>query len=149
MPDFSTLFLPSKGQPIEYDGRTVMMMHRYSMPPSGRIEISIVSTSSRWRQGIKLSTAGHFLIADQKIAKGLFLWEDTMHPVVVIEVHSKDGVLCVSNAWDTGDGVAHSWHHGAALYAELQPDGRTLYYCNDGEPDDDFDDIIFSIRPAA
>jgi hypothetical protein len=108
-----------------------------------------VSTSSRWKQGIKLSAAGHFLVAGQKIAKGLFLWGDTMPPVANLEVNSKDGVLCVSNAWDTGDGVVHSWHHGAALYLEAQSDGTTLYYCNDGEPDDDFDDIIFSIQPAA
>jgi hypothetical protein len=31
------------------------------------------------------------------------------------------------------------------MYVEEIPNGRK-YYCNDGEPDDDFDDLIFTLE---
>jgi len=36
-------------------------------------------------------------------------------------------------------------HNGAALYIEEIPNGKR-YYCNDGSPDDDFDDLVFTIE---
>lgn len=36
------------------------------------------------------------------------------------------------------------WHNGAAMIKETDGN-RTIYRCNDGNPDDNFDDIIFKI----
>ena len=38
--------------------------------------------------------------------------------------------------------------NGAAMYSEDIPNGKR-YFCNDGEEDDDFDDIIFTVTRAA
>ncbi len=147
MPDFSQHFIASKGQPVEYKGRTIMMMDRYPLPRDGKVRLTLKSTASRWRQGIKLSAKGSITVAGQTIRKGVFLWEDTMPRNVELSVASKDGFLCVSNAWETGDGVAHSWHFGAAMYWDVGALGERVYHCNDGEPDEDFDDVVFSIIP--
>lgn len=148
MPDFSTLFGPAKGGHIVYKGRTLMMMDRYPLSSDGRLRISMLSTSSKWKQGIKLNANGTILIAGQSLRRGVLLWEDTMPREVELQVEAKDGILQVSNAWDTGDGVTHSWHNGAAMYVELGANGLRTYYCNDGLPDEDFDDLVFSIEPV-
>jgi hypothetical protein len=44
-----------------------------------------------------------------------------------------------STEWLKGQG------NGAAMYAESIPNGKR-YFCNDGNEDDDFDDIIFTVQ---
>lgn len=44
-----------------------------------------------------------------------------------------------SGQWAMGRG------NGAAMYCEEIPGGRR-YFCNDGKEDDDFDDIVFTVR---
>ncbi len=63
----------------------------------------------------------------------------------MLSVNTKKGELRVKNVWDTGNGIVHSGHYGAAMIVEEIPNGR-LYRCNDGKPDDDFDEIGFSIE---
>ena len=47
--------------------------------------------------------------------------------------------------WRINDGAMQYEHNGAAMYFEEIPNGKR-YFCNDGYPDDDFDDLIFSIE---
>ncbi|OJW19261.1 MAG: hypothetical protein BGO58_03090 [Sphingopyxis sp. 65-8] len=51
----------------------------------------------------------------------------------------------MKNVWDTGDGVMQSWHAGGAMIVEEIENVRR-YLCNDGELDDDFDDLIFTLE---
>ncbi|MFV9653751.1 hypothetical protein ACNFCK_02430 [Pseudomonas sp. NY15366] len=147
MPDFSALFIPAKGGPIEYKGRTLVMMDRYPVQRGEKLRVSLLSSDSPWKQGIKLNAKGSIHVAGQTLKNGVLLWEDTMPKEVVLQVEAKDGLLQVSNAWDTGDGVTHSWYNGAAMYVEFEENGRRIYHCNDGQPDEDFDDLVFSIEP--
>ena len=39
----------------------------------------------------------------------------------------------------------HYWHNGAAMEVKVEGNTRT-YYCNDGYPDTDFDDLVFKIE---
>ncbi|MBS0651425.1 MAG: hypothetical protein JSR93_09715, partial [Verrucomicrobia bacterium] len=57
----------------------------------------------------------------------------------------KRGLLSVRNAWDNGGCKLNYWTGGAAMVAELIENGMR-YKCNDGAPDEDFEDIIFSIQ---
>lgn len=59
-------------------------------------------------------------------------------------LRNTDGVLRVWNVWDIGDGAVESGY-GTAMIVEQLPNGRR-YRCNDGHPDDDFDDLIFRIE---
>ncbi|MBW0281672.1 hypothetical protein [Shewanella xiamenensis] len=148
MPDFSSLFVAAKGGAIEYKGRTLIMMDRYPVQHGRKFLLSLISSNSPWKQGIKLGAKGAIYIAGQTLTKGVLLWEDTMPKEVVLQVDAKDSLLQVSNAWDTGDGVTHSWHNGAAIYVEVEENGRRIYHCNDGHPDENFDDLVFSIEPV-
>jgi len=54
-------------------------------------------------------------------------------------------VLGIKNVWDTGNGVIQSWYNGSAMVVEEIENGKR-YRCNDGHPDNNFDDIVFSIK---
>jgi hypothetical protein len=145
MPSFEDLFLKSKGQPVDYDGRVIQMVDRVPVENGQEIHVAFESTNSDWRQGVHLSTDGSFDVNGQTIKKAVVLWRDTAPSEVVLKVKSKNGECLVKNVWDVGDGVVHSWHSGAAMIVEQSGSVRR-YRCNDGRADDDFDDVIFSLR---
>jgi hypothetical protein len=108
------------------------------------LQVEFVSTDSKWKQGIALQTKGDFEVNGQKLHNKIVLWEHTTPRQVEIVVKSKDNTLVIYNVWETEDGTVHYWHNGGAFFTE-QANGTTIYYCNDGVADDDFDDLIFKI----
>ena len=143
---FETLFTESKGQPIIYKGKELKMINRLSLP-TGKITLKVcfISTDSDYKQGIILDTKGEFNINDQKITKKIILWEDTAPKEVVMQVKSKNKEIIIYNVWKTLDGTTHYWHNGGALYIE-ESGSKIIYHCNDGFPDEDFNDLIFSVE---
>ncbi len=57
----------------------------------------------------------------------------------------KKGILGIKNIWNTGNGTISSWIGGAAMIVEEIKNGKR-YRCNDGHPDENFDDIVFTIQ---
>ena len=145
MPNFEELFLKSKGKPVEYNGKEVRMMDEFPAKDGDALILSMEKFNSEWKQGIHLETKGFFLVNNQKIKNTIVLWQDSAPKTVEFELSlKKQGSIIVKNVWDTGDGVMHSWHHGSGIIIEDIPDGKR-YFCNDGHPDDNFDDIVFTL----
>ncbi len=149
MPSFEELFIASRGRPVEYEGKTLLMMDRIPMTGVKTLRVVFEHRGGEWRQGVGLNCDGSFRVNEQLIhgKTGLVLWEDTAPQSAIIEVVAATEVR-VKNVWDGGDGVIESWHNGAAMVAEDVPGGRR-YRCNDREPDDDFDDIVFRVERVA
>ena len=145
MPSFEDLFLKSKGQPVDYNGRTIQMVDRLAVADGQQLKVTFESVNAEWRQGVCLTTDGGFVVNNQTVKKSVVLWHDTAPREVLLRVQTKKGYCQVKNVWDTGDGVVHSWHNGAAMIVEEIPSGRR-YKCNDGRADDDFDEIVFRIE---
>lgn len=145
MPSFEDLFLESKGQPVEYKGRTIQMVDRVPIGSSALIRLIFESADADWRQGVSLATDGNFEVNGQKIEKSVVLWQDSAPEEVTLSVASKKGELQVKNVWDVGDGTMHSWHNGAAMIVEGDELNRR-YLCNDGRADDDFNDLVFRLE---
>ncbi len=145
MPAFEELFRRSKGQPVEYNGRIIQMVDRLRVGDGQRLRVVFEAVNAEWRQGVYMTTDGTFLVNDQVVKKAVVLWNDTEPREVVLEVRTKEGDCWVKNVWDIGDGFTDSWHNGAAMIVEETASGRR-YRCNDGKPDDDFDDIVFRIE---
>jgi hypothetical protein len=147
MPSFQAMFMESKGKPIQYQGNTLVMIDH--LPTSGCRAIQVVfeSSNSRWRQGIRVKSEGKLQVNGQVVAgkKGMVLWEDTAPQTVEIELVGNPSTVGIYNAWDAGSGRIDAWHNGAAMIVEELRNGRR-YRCNDGEPDDDFDDLIFRVE---
>lgn len=142
---FQELFMLSKGQPIEYKGKIVKMIDKLDLINSDvPLYLEFISTDSKWKQGIILQTKGKFELNGQIAPNKIVLWEDTAPKMVQIKIKSKDKVLIIYNVWKIEDGTVFYWYNGGALYSEVD-DGKITYYCNDGIPDDDFNDLIFRI----
>ena len=144
MQSIQDLFFESRGQPVSYNGKTIQMVDKVQIQKVHNMELTFESVNSKWVQGVYLSTNGKFTVNEKAFDISIVLWENSAPKTVPIMVESKDGILSVKNVWDVGDGVMESWHNGAAMIVERE-EGLIRYLCNDGQPDDDFDDLIFSI----
>jgi hypothetical protein len=145
MPSFQQLFIKSKGQPVEYNGQTIRMVDHLKILDGQILKVVFESVNADWRQGVCLTTDGGFVVNNQSIKKSVALWHDTAPSEVMLRVQTKKGECWVKNVWDIGNGVMESWHNGAAMIVEEIACGRR-YKCNDGQPDDDFTDIVFRIE---
>lgn len=147
MKSFEDQFLKSKGKPIVYNGRTLQMMHRVSLPQKDAIlKVSFEEVNSDWRQAISLKTQGDFFIDNGvTVPNSAIFWHDTAPRDFEVKVSSTSGLLIIHNAWDVGNGVVHFWHNGGAMFVEEISDGWR-FHCNDGYPDDDLNDLIFTIK---
>lgn len=145
MPSFQEMFEVSAGKPIEYQGRTLVMFDDFPTEGATQLRLIFEECKGDWRQGVALRIEGKFNLNKQIINKGIVLWQDSAPQTVEMELVGKPPTLEVKNVWDTGDGVIHSWHNGAAMIVEDLPNGRR-YRCNDGFADDDFDDLVFRLE---
>jgi hypothetical protein len=142
---FQDEFMKSKGKPISYNNKSILMIDDFTLPArTCKIEFIIISTNSEWKQGFELTTNGKMKINNGIVDNGTRIWEHTAPKSSIIEVDSKDKKITVTNIWDHGDGVTQKWHNGGALYFEEIKNGKR-YYCNDGHPNDDFTDLIFEL----
>jgi len=120
------------------------MMDRFPLVDCRAVKVSRLSTRSEWRQGVRIDAAREFIVAGAA-ARAVQLWEDVAPAHVTFDLPDGVDEIEVRNIWDTGDGVAQSWHFGSAMIVTDIPGGRR-YDCNDGQPDADFDDIVFTIE---
>lgn len=146
MTNFEELFIKSKGVPIKFNGKEICMYDEFSVKNNDSFILTLENFNSEWKQGIYLETFGLFLINNQKIENKIVLWQDTATKDIEFKLSlPKQGTLLIKNVWDTGDGVMNSWHFGSGINIDKINDNYKRYYCNDGHPDDDFDDIIFTL----
>jgi len=165
MPNFNNLFKGSKGQPVLYNGISLQRVDRFPVKNGDVLQLSIENTNSKYRQGFAIDITGHCEINGEIRKKGkrvmMVFWEDTMPNQVKLKVFTKEGFVAVKNIWEetgsclsitqTGENVYRdtqvmiSWIRGAAMIVEEIKNGKR-YRCNDGDPDEDFDDIIFTVQ---
>ncbi len=146
---FEDLFKESNWLPVEYQGKQVLISDTINFSP-GKMKFTITfeKINSDWEQGIFLKGKGVFFINNERLADSIYLWQKTSSTVVEFVFESKDGVLKIWNMWRIEKGSMQYGHNGAALYYNKISNGKR-YYCNDGYPDDDFDDLIFTIEMNA
>jgi hypothetical protein len=144
MPSFQAMFFAATGQPIEYKGELLRLVDLFPLDLARAIRVEFERTNSEWRQGIALDVDGELEVNGQKLGKSIVLWENTAPKPVDIQVIGACSHVTVHNVWDSGRGTIDAWHHGAAMIVHDTAGGR-CYRCNDGHPDDNFDDVVFCI----
>lgn len=145
MPSFDKYFRESKGQPIMYGNKKLYLMDRFPISGECHLRLTFESINSKWEQGVKVETDKWIKYGQEKSKKGFRFWKALAPPVIDFVALSKNGELLVWNIWDNGGGRVDSGFNGAAMIIEEIPNGRR-YRCNDGEPDEDFDDLVFRIE---
>jgi hypothetical protein len=160
MPVFQNDFIEAraKGETLKYKGVELFSIDRIPVQKKFSGSLKIISTNSEWKQAAYLRVLdkrkdGKLKIdSDPEEAKGFFIWEpenkDKKDEIILFEGTTKKMELIVSNAWAqpdwTGRTFTNYWQEGAAMIVEVNGNTRR-YRCNDGHPDDNFDDIIFEV----
>lgn len=165
MSNFSELFFESKGQPINYNGKTLILSDKFPVKNGDTLVISIEKTNSDFRQGLCVDITGYCECDGEIFKQGkgirMLFWEDTAPKQIKLRVFTDKDFVRVENIWErinsylvngaNGEVIEKtsksitSRINGAAMIVEEIENGRR-YRCNDGVPDDDFDDIIFTVQ---
>jgi hypothetical protein len=167
MTDFSSLFLKSKAKPVEYNGKIMHMAHFLPVKDGDILIISIESTNSDCRQGLCIDITGWCELDGEKhkIGKGIRMhfWEDTAPKEIKLTVHPTNDRVVIYNICErtsvntfTSDADGKpimresKWidsnNFGAAMIIEEIEKNYFRYRCNDWHPDDNFNDIIFTVK---
>jgi len=154
MPSFEKAFIDAWPNSIKYKDLELFSLDRIPVKKKFSGTIRLISTNSEWKQAVVLKVPkgkGKITIDSDTsgACEGFFLWEsgfkDDIHH---FEGTSNDLQLLVYNAWQCDDWMGNMytnyWSHGAAMIIEVNGNTRR-YRCNDGHPDDNFDDIIFEV----
>lgn len=165
MPNFEPLFVESRGQSIVYKGKNVIRIDKFPVKNGDTLIVSIEKTNAVERQGFIIDITGYCEMHGEICKKGkgirMAFWEDTMPKQVQLKVFTKQDFVWIENIWEeetsylittpTGEPLERKSKlinyrvNGAAMIVEEIENGRR-YRCNDGDPDEDFDDIIFTVR---
>lgn len=149
MSDFSRMFIKNNGNPIVYNGKTLIMADRLAIEKEFKAEIELISVNSRWRQGISFSTKGKIDVGDGLIGPNHIFWQElwTIKNLesIIVNGTSKDGIFFIYNSWYE-DGCEQAWVRNAAMIKEVIGENEYVYHCNDGDWDEDFDDIVFRVK---
>lgn len=165
MPNFDELFLESKGQPIIYKGKPTIRADKFPVSNGDVLIASIEQASGDLRQGFVIDVTGYCELDGEIIKQGkgvrMMFWQDTMPKQVKLKVFTKKDFVVIYNIWEStssyllgtpeGEDVwkqsksINYFINGAAMHVEEIENGKR-YYCNDGYPDEDFDDIIFTVQ---
>lgn len=157
MPDFDPLFSSVQTVPLDYKGNKIIRFDDLPFIDGNHFKFIFEKKNSEWRQGILLSVFGYFEIDGRKFKDRVLFWEDTAEQETVFTIfaeqskrkHSRRlpplGFFSIKNIWDWGNGTVNSWTGGAAMIVEEIENGRR-YRCNDGHPDENFDDIVFTVQ---
>jgi hypothetical protein len=151
--DFGQLFIQSRGAPIVHGGKTLIMADRVPAKPGDQLLVTIESTRAEWPQGVGIPQDVE--VFGERVKRAV-VWEYfSVPPEERAEVRSRlpftfevicrneKGFVSVYNMTEF-KGRQEWWHGGSCMIATDIPGGRR-YSCNDFEPDDDFDDLVFTV----
>lgn len=140
-------FAAAKGEPIDFEGRTVHALYKRDLQAGDRFTVEFLSWNKDRAQGVNLRTKGGALEVNEANSSTISLWVDTAPPRVDVLCVKKprDGVLMVSNQWRRPDGVEDEWTNNAAIIVE-HADRRVVLRCSDGIGRPTFDDLIIELR---
>jgi hypothetical protein len=123
MATFEYLFRKSNGHPVVYGDRLVHLFDRLRIKDGQIIKVVFESANGEWRQGVLLTSDGSLEVNGKK-SKEVVLWQDTAPVEVPLVVHTKKGECLLMNVWDTGNGLMHRGHNGAAMLVEEFTGGK-------------------------
>ena len=158
-------------QAIDYKDRHIFVADKFPVSNKDTLVISIEKTNSKYVQGVGIDTYGYCKVSGETHRKGkhvnMLFWEDStiLDPKhFEIQVFTKDPHVFIRNIWEAEASppyvfkegekktcyVGTSFYdsdrwQGAAMYSEEIEGGRR-YFCSDGDGNDSFDNIIFTVQ---
>jgi hypothetical protein len=149
---FNDLF-QKKGITAEYKGQTISLYDHLSFQKGEVLKLKILSTHSPYKQAICITIIepknSKGLETNNVKARGFNLWEDSI-PIDGVRIEILEDVkISIWNVWEEveANGRKQIWSakKNAAMKIEVKENKR-IYYCNDGDNDEDFDDLVFQLE---
>ena len=105
------------------------------------------SQDGKWVHGATQKETGKIIYTGEALdgTTAIVFWQSVKGDTAEFEILGDASTLQVVNVWDCGNGVVELMHNCAAMIVDDLSNGRR-YHCNDGFPDDDFDDIVFRLE---
>ena len=156
MISFQDLFEKSDQHWIYYNNRQLFWADKFLVASNATLRVTIEETNSDYRQGISIDIVGQYTINEQTVTNEtgskLLFWEDDFTKPFEIQIKPTTGFVWVQNIWEIvdyqGNCTTNSGVNGAAMIIEKIENGKR-YRCNDGNPNDDFNDIVFTIQQVS
>ncbi len=165
MLDFDELFSSNKERPLKYKDKLLIRSDQFPVNNGDFLIASIEKTNSTYRQGFSIDITGHCEMEGKVLKKNkgirMLFWEDTAPKQIKLKIFTKKSFVRLDNIWEennsylmrtpSGETITKKsqsveyWHGGAAMIVEEIENGKQ-YRCNDGHPDEDFDDIVFTVK---
>ncbi|MCD1655959.1 hypothetical protein K7J14_14765 [Treponema zuelzerae] len=149
---YEELFKESKGKPVQYNDKLLLMIDRIQVVKNEIINITIESTNSKYIQGVgfheELEVFGE--ITRRPLVLESFSVEPKKRNKIKSKLPFSFSVKAIKNGFITYynvciiNEVQQYWHNGACMYSENIQNGKR-YYCNDIIDDNNFDDIVFTV----
>jgi hypothetical protein len=153
MPEFGEMFLAAKGAPLTYGDKTLIMGDKLPARLGEHFLVTIESTDSEYPQGVGVSEG--IEVFGEKVKRAV-VWEYFSLPPeerqsrrsrlpfsFEVICRNKKGFIWFYNMTEY-KGRQEWWTRGHAIHA-VEIEGGKRYFCNDFTPDDDFDDLIFTV----
>jgi hypothetical protein len=154
MPNFGEMFMASKGAPLTYGDKALLMGDKVPARLGERFQVTIESTDSEYAQGVGASEG--IEVFRTKVKRAV-VWEYFSVPPeergsrksrlpfsFEVVCRNKSGFILFYNMTEIR-GRQECWTNGHAMYA-VDIEGGRRYFCNDFTPDDDFKNLVFTVR---
>lgn len=141
-------FIASKGEPIQYEGRTLYWTYWLPVMPGDLIAIRFVAATKRPVQGIGIVGVDCLLQVVGSRGKHFALWTDSAPSDVNIHtVKAKQGArLGIFNQWrDTKYGTTLYRLNDAAIELEELESGAVVLHCSDGVGEFNRSDLVVEV----
>jgi hypothetical protein len=131
------LFQTSRGDPVEWDGRTVHMMYELVGPAADqRLLIRFRQRSPARAQALRIRARGGLVELNGQVLDDVVLWSESAPKA------GKPMTVRIWNAWRDPAGTMHAWIGNSGMLIEEPGDGSTVLRCSDGFDDPAFDDLV-------
>lgn len=149
MINFCKKFEESQNAPITIDGVTYYRLYELNVGNATQIVIDVESIKYVWKQAVHLSSNKPLSDGKDKstdfvfwFPKGGLFRSAVKHAECSCEPKSK---LQVWNVWMV-DNAIQSLYNGSAMIVTQIAENKWRFQCNDGHPDDDMNDLIFTLE---
>ena len=156
---FSEYFVEAMNRVAKYKEKTIYQCEIYNLIGKRKIKFNFISANSIHKQGIVLDLRNFkgniynnigqkFDIPKQKNPTLNITEIDLLEDIELI-IDMTEGFIAIYNAGIEKIGKTELLRYGAfgcAMQIEELSKTKKIYYCNDFENDDDFDDLIFEME---
>lgn len=146
MTNLAAMFAEQQTSQIDWHGPLYGL---YELPSTiSSAAFTFVSSTSNFRQGLRIKIRGGSLTVDGVTATEFVLWRDTAPDMVEVEVAWKSTgtrSLRIWNCWEH-NGVMHAWMGNAGMRVDDDCEGGIRLRCSDGEGEPDFTDLVAEVQ---